>query len=61
MWRFVAIMSSFHFNFNSCHIIELYVKSLKEGSNCGFDPSMRKLFIKSLLPHRVLEPSLEVG
>ena len=27
--------------------LELFVKSLKEGWNCGFDPSLTKLSIKS--------------
>ena len=36
------------------HMIELYVKSLKEGQNYGFDPSLGKLFIKSSLARRIL-------
>ena len=44
------------------HIFELTIKSLKEGWNCGFDTSWRKLFIKSLLADCVLEPIiLKVG
>ena len=30
-------------------ILELSVKFVKEGWNCGFDPSLRKLSIKSSL------------
>jgi len=29
------------------HTVELFVKSLKEGQNHGFDPSLRILSIKS--------------
>ena len=41
--------------------IELYVKSLKEGRNRGYDLFVRKLSIKSLLVRHVLEPILKVG
>ena len=41
--------------------IELFVKSLKEGLYCGFDPSLRKLCMKCSLAHRTLEPLLKVG
>ena len=46
---FVGIMSLFQFNLNSFYIIEFFVKSLKDGLKCGFDPSLRIFFIKSLL------------
>ena len=41
--------------------IELSVKTLKEGRNHGFDPSLRKLSMTSLLACRVLKPILKVG
>ena len=41
--------------------IELSMKSLKEGSNLGFDPFQRFFFIESSLAHHVLEPLLKVG
>ena len=41
--------------------IELSVKFLKEGFNRGFDPSLRKLSIKSLLARNVSESVLRVG
>ena len=41
--------------------LELSIKSLKEGSNRGFDPSLRKLFIKSFLARCMLEPILKIG
>jgi hypothetical protein len=48
-------------NFNlELSIKSLYVKSLQEGRNCGFDSSLRKLSIKSSLVCRVLEPHLKV-
>ena len=40
---------------------EFVIKSLKEGQNHGFDPSLRKLSIKSLLARRVLELLFKVG
>jgi hypothetical protein len=43
------------------HVIELSIKSFKEGLNNGFDPSMRKLSSKSLLARRMLEPNLKIG
>jgi hypothetical protein len=42
-------------------ILELSIKSLKEGRNHRFDPSLRNLFIKSSLVHSGLEPILKVG
>jgi len=42
-------------------VLELYVKSLKEGRNYGFDPSLRKLSNKTSLACRVLEHVLKVG
>ena len=41
-------------------IIELYVKSLKEGGSCGFDPSLRKVSIRSLAIWYVSDPILIV-
>ena len=41
-------------------IKSLFVKSLQEGCNCGFDPSSRKLSMKSSLACCVLEPHLKV-
>ena len=41
--------------------LELFIKSLKEGWNYGFDPSLRKLPIKSLLACYVLEPIMKIG
>ena len=43
------------------HTIELSVKSLKKGPNRGFDPSLRKVSIKSSLAHHVLELIVKVG
>ena len=40
--------------------IELSLKSLKEGRNHGFYPSLTKFSFKSLVAHRVSEPILEV-
>jgi len=38
-------------------ILELSMKSLKKGWNCGWDPSLRKLSIKnSLVARRTMEP-----
>ena len=42
-------------------VIELYVESLKERRNCGFDSSFKKFPIGRLLARRVLEPTLKVG
>jgi hypothetical protein len=42
-------------------VLELYVKSLKEGRNYGFDPSLRKHSNKTSLACRVLEHVLKVG
>ena len=42
-------------------LIELFVKSLEEGWNHEFDLSLRKLSIKSSLPHHTLEPISKVG
>jgi hypothetical protein len=36
------------------------MKFIKEGRNCGFDPSLRKFSIKSLLVCHVLDPILKV-
>ena len=42
--------------------IRVIYKVLTEGWNRGFDPTLRKLFIKSSLDRRhVLEPILKVG
>ena len=41
--------------------MELSIKSFEEGQNCGFDPSLRKLSIKSSLACHVFEPILKVG
>jgi hypothetical protein len=38
-----------------------FVNFLKEGWNCGCDPSLTKLFIKSSLAHCASEPILKVG
>jgi hypothetical protein len=38
--------------------VGLSIKSLKEGQNRGFDPSLRKLSIESLPAHHVLAWSL---
>ena len=43
------------------HLLELFVKLLKEGRNCGFVPSLNKLSIKSLLACYTLEHVLKVG
>ena len=43
------------------NLIELSVKSLKEGWNRRFDHSLRKLSIKSSLAHCVLKPILKDG
>ena len=40
---------------------ELSVKSTKEGRTRGFDPSLRKLSIKSSLACCALDPILKVG
>ena len=37
------------------YIVDLFVKTLKERQNCGTDPSLRKLSIKSLLGCHVLK------
>ena len=42
-------------------ILELSVKSVKEGHNRGLDPSVTKLSIKSSLGSCVSEPILKVG
>ena len=44
--------------FNATRVI---YNSLKEGHNRGFDPSLRKLLIKSSSAHRVLKSILKVG
>ena len=41
-------------------LLELPIISLKEGQNRVFDPSMRKLSIKSPLACSLLEPILKV-
>jgi hypothetical protein len=41
--------------------IELRVKSLKEGHNYGFHPSLRESFIKTLLACQISNPILNVG
>lgn len=46
---FVGIMSLFQFNLNSFYIIEFFVKSLKDGLKCGFDPSLRIFFNQELV------------
>ena len=43
------------------YILELFKKSLKDGQNLMFDPSSRKLSIKSSLAHRVVESNFKVG
>ena len=40
---------------------DLSTKSLKSGRNRGFDPSLKKLSIESLLTRCVSEPTLKVG
>ena len=40
-------------------VLELSVKTLIDGRNCGFDFSWRKHFIKSLLAHHVLDPIMK--
>ena len=40
--------------------IKLFVKSSKEGQNCGLNPSLKKPSIKSSLARCVLEPILKV-
>ena len=42
-------------------ILDLFVRSLKEGRNCGSDPFLRKNSINSLLARCVLEPIVKVG
>ena len=42
-------------------VLELSVKFLIEGRNCGFDPSLRELLIRSSLRYHVSEPILKVG
>ena len=46
---------------NFWDMLGLSVKSLKEGPNRVFDPTLRKLSTKSLLAHCVLESILKVG
>ena len=47
---------------NSLQTLELSVKSLKEGSNCGFYPYWRFfLLLNNSLAHRTLTPILKVG
>jgi hypothetical protein len=41
--------------------IRHFVNFLKEGWNCGCDPSLTNFFIKSSLAHCVSEPILKVG
>ena len=41
--------------------LELSVKSLKEGRDSGYDPLMRKPYVRSSLACRTLEPILKVG
>ena len=41
--------------------LELSLTSLNERWNCGFDPSLWKFYIKSLLACRLLEHVLKVG
>jgi hypothetical protein len=42
-------------------IAEFSIKSLKEGQNRGFDPSLIKFFIKSLLARHISETTLKLG
>jgi hypothetical protein len=42
-------------------IVELFIKSRKEGQNHGFDHSLRKLSIRSFLAHHVSKSILKVG
>lgn len=42
-------------------IIELSIKTLKEGQNHRIDHSLRELYVKTSLAHRVLEPILKLG
>jgi hypothetical protein len=44
-----------------CSSIRVCAKILKEGQNCGFDPSLRKLSIKSSLAHHASERILKVA
>ena len=41
-------------------LIELSISHLKEGQNCGSNPSLRNLFVKSLIAHHAPEPILKV-
>ena len=45
----------------SSYVVKLPIKSLKVGQNYGFDPSLRKLSIKSSLASHVLETISKVG
>ena len=44
-----------------CYTLELSVKSLKEGQNLGFDPCLRKLYVRSRLRSSCTGADFKVG